>query len=338
MLRPTRGASGRSQPDASTQAADEQSQPQTTQQRAAETRARHREEEEKSQREDAERILATGPRLSKTRAGDKIREWNAPTRKRTISQTVPEPGVEQESEDRKKPKKPRKKKDPVSNAPKNAKRESARTNLPRSLLNHNDNDNDEESEAGPLAKSVHKPTVPPTYREERRTASKTTLKGIRAQGYHQAPDRSDDDPELQGWLSDEEPHVNRGGSDDDENDDDDGDSYKPSEESDDTGHIDKKLEVPRWINNSRRGRADNDADDIDTLIPDVIDYRSRRSSTGSAYQTTRAISIAAHLLQNTMKMTIGLMPLAYCSPGLHTTAIKDRELTPRADRRYQPTG
>ncbi|KAJ3552215.1 hypothetical protein NM688_g4270 [Phlebia brevispora] len=203
MPKPKGRASGRSQQEAATQAVNEQPKLLTTQQKATKTRARYREGEERSQMKMLSaffvRILrptlvtranniataATGPRLSKTRAGDKIREWNAPTRKCTISQAVrvPESDVEHEGEpeDSKKTKKLRKKRDPVFVALKNTAR------------------------------------VP-------------------------SSDHSDDDPDLHGWLSDEKPHTRRGGS--DENDED-GDLYKPSEESDDTGHIDKSLRYRR---------------------------------------------------------------------------------------------
>ncbi|KAJ3557076.1 hypothetical protein NM688_g1668 [Phlebia brevispora] len=229
MTRPKRGASSCTLQGPSAQAADKLLELQTTQWKAAEMHVRHCEEEEKSQQEDAERILAVGPWLSKMQAGNKIRG--------TVDRSTcyyPDHGRDSIGADA------------MSNVSKNIKHileVTTHANHPRSLLNHDHND--DKSDDSPLASSVRKPLSPKSVMKNasrpRKQASKTST-GKDA-GKPHVQDCSDDDLELQSWLSDEESHMCRGSSDKD--DEEDGDSYRPSEESDDTGRIDKNLEVPR---------------------------------------------------------------------------------------------
>ncbi|KAF7796674.1 hypothetical protein EIP86_007857 [Pleurotus ostreatoroseus] len=233
----------------------------TRQQKAAETRARRREEDEKSQLEDAERILA--------RAGDRIGEWTASTRKRTVSETTTKVHANKQSTSNK-----RVKKDGDSKA-------SRTKHLPRSLLNHNNGDDSDDT---PLANAVKAPL-----------SLKPVVKNARKPRRQKAPkpqDLSQDD--LQDWTSDHERDQHGYFSSEGEEDD---DSFKPSEDSD-GGRIDRSLETPQWSNlhhsddlksrSSRTSRShhvapiDGDEDEDDALIPRIIDdSRSRRGSTAS---------------------------------------------------------
>ncbi|KAJ3542108.1 hypothetical protein NM688_g6007 [Phlebia brevispora] len=274
--------------DESAQGADVQLQGPTPGQKAAEVRARHRLEEEENQHKDAEHVLATGPRPSKTWAGDKIREWNAPSRKRTISQTGAEPELhrDQPQEKSNKLKKPRQTK--TSNPPK-SQRDTERAHHSRSLLNH-EHDN-EDSDDSPLATAARKPLTPKAVvknAERSRKPEKNSEKNLRKE--RDALNNEEDGLRPEDWPSDNERGDRREHGSDQSGEDGDDDSFKPSEESD-GGNVNKSIEVPKWVSKSSKNhprssvqlktRANNDVDDEELagLIPDIDDsMRSRRSS------------------------------------------------------------
>ncbi|KAJ3538665.1 hypothetical protein NM688_g6484 [Phlebia brevispora] len=279
--------------DDSAQGADLQAKSPTAGQKAAQARARHRLEDEENQRKDAERVLATGPRPSKTRAGDKIREWNAPSRKRTISQMGAESNRDQKQvQEVQQSKKARQSK---TNAPKS--KRVTRARHPRSLLNHEHDNQAEGSDDSPLAAAARKPLSPKAVIKN---AGRTRYVFIPYQKLD-APNSPDDDLQPEDWPSDNERGDRRGYGSNYSGEDGDDNSFRPSEDSD-GGNINKNLEVPQWVGkNSKKQRQPPtkaqsygnyiEDEELDGLIPDVDDgMRTRRSSTTSVTSIRTASS------------------------------------------------
>ncbi|KAJ3533080.1 hypothetical protein NM688_g7332 [Phlebia brevispora] len=248
----------------------------TPRQKAAKACARHHLEEEENQRKDVECILATGPRLSKMRAGDKIREWNAPSRKQTIAQTDADSNREQEHEEVKGPKKPRPTKVQHQTDPR---------------VNAHDH---EDSDDSPLASAARKPLTPKAIIKNSgrsRKSEKKAEKKIAKEPDHL--NNPDDDLHAEDWPSNNERGDCHGYGSAQSGEDGDHDSCRPSEESD-SGNVNKSLEVPKWISKSCKKRPQSsvplktyahnaiDDEELAGLIPDIDDsMRSRRSSTTS---------------------------------------------------------